>query len=88
MNSALQMNIQLSTLDLDTLQVMYARKEQELSQLLISGALWKETEGHRNLLTGIAQAMHWKVHGLAGSHPAEYGTRAATGPGTDGSQGF
>ncbi len=67
------MNLDLSSLDLSTLKVMYQKEEEELKTKLLNGALWHEVKEQRKRVTELSIALHNKhFYLLDGLNPAEH----------------
>lgn len=63
----------LSSLDLETLKLLYETETAQLRTALINGALWEDVQSQRIRVTELAIALHQKR--TASSNPAEISLR-------------
>jgi hypothetical protein len=63
----------LSSLDLETLKLLYENETAQLRTALLNGALWEDVQAQRIKVTELAIALHQKR--MASSNPAEISTR-------------
>lgn len=67
--------MELSSLDVERLRVLYSKKTQELKDALLAGALWHEVEPQRKAVTDIGIVLHKKLLEAGTISPAEFAVR-------------
>lgn len=63
----------LSSLDLETLKLLYENESAQLRTALINGALWEEVQSQRIKVTELSIAIHQKR--MSSTNPAELNSR-------------
>jgi hypothetical protein len=63
----------LTSLDLETLKLLYEKEAAQLRSSLINGALWEDVQDQRIKVTELAIAIHQKR--VANGNPAESSLR-------------
>ena len=64
------MDIELRTLDGNTLRAMYDKQLRELNNALLNGVAWEEVQKQREFVTQLSMALH-KTINPSTSNPAE-----------------
>jgi len=59
-SNPIEMEIDLTSLNLQELSELYEKANEELRQSLINGLSWKEVKAKRDIVTEIAKELHRK----------------------------
>lgn len=69
-------------MDVESLRILYAKKNRELLDALLDGALWQDVENQRKAVTEIGVLLQKKLQEKGKVSPAEFSIRNPDEPRT------